>query len=316
MERSFTSSEVRNFASNAARAIVNWATSSDVFSQGTVYLYYIPQGGAPIAYAVASYLKEDFEVHVRSTVEYFEGSDARPIRVLVDDIVDSGKSMNDEFDAGHEYDLTVAMIAKRGLIDLPSVAPYAFIEDHEWATFPWEPRGGPADAVRRIIQWAGDDPDREGLAETPLRFLNFLQEWKTLNETEVDAKTFPSNVGDLVVVKDVAFYSLCEHHLLPYHGVMHVGYIPHGSVLGLSKIPRIIRQLSSRFTIQEGLTHDVANSLATAVGSFDVAVVSQATHTCSMIRGVRVSGMEMQSSAMLGSFREGELRAEFLSLIR
>lgn len=282
-----------------------------------VLLVGIPRGGIASAYALKPHIKAEM-VFVTTPDEVLSLESAKMgTVVLVDDLVDSGKTMTETADYLQSQGLAVhyraALFAKG---DAPQTRVGTVL--HDWIVFPWEQgESGPEDAVRRLIQFAGDDPDRPGLKDTPARYLRFLEEWRKIAEDPPKLTTFASSQQDLVVVKDVAFYSLCEHHLLPYHGVMHVGYLPHGSVLGLSKVPRLVRRYSSKFTIQEDLTADVAHAIQNATASNDVAVVSEATHTCALIRGVRAGAdMRMTSSALYGEFREGALRQEFLSLVR
>lgn len=191
----------------------------------------------------------------------------------------------------------------------------------------------PSDAVRTLIRLLGDDPDRAALKETPARVVRFMQEWHDEQEQEIAVTMFDSEYDDLIVVRHVPVFSLCEHHMLPYYGSATVGYLPARKytplqqpgppskpvgcqIIGLSKIPRIVRRAASRLTVQEMLTGAIAGELVEHVGG-DVGVVMRCVHTCMMIRGPRANGSETVTSTMLGQFRtESSLRAELLALER
>jgi GTP cyclohydrolase I len=178
-----------------------------------------------------------------------------------------------------------------------------------------------ANAVREILLAVGEDPDREGLAETPLRVARMYAEmFQGLHQdpsTHLN-KTFEQETYDeMVVLRDIEFASMCEHHLLPFTGKVHVAYIPRGRVVGLSKIPRVVESLARRPQLQERLTQQIAEMMLNRLDAKGVGVVVEATHSCMTIRGVRKPGSSFVTSAMLGSFRERHAtRAEFLSLIR
>ena len=172
----------------------------------------------------------------------------------------------------------------------------------------------------KIIEAIGEDLTREGLVDTPKRaakafkFLNNGYS-KTLDEVLNDA-IFTSDTEDMVIVKDIELYSLCEHHLLPFIGKCHVGYLPNGKVLGLSKIARVVDMYARRLQIQEQLTRQIADAIEQAVGARGVAVVIEAKHLCMMMRGVEKQNSVMTTSAMKGIFRESiSTRTEFLNLI-
>ncbi len=172
----------------------------------------------------------------------------------------------------------------------------------------------------KIIEGVGEDLTREGLVDTPkrasdaFRFLN-----KGYNDTlegVLNGAIFEADTEDMVIVKDIELYSLCEHHLLPFIGKCHVGYLPCGKVLGLSKIARIVDMYARRLQIQEKLTKQIADSVQLAVNARGVAVVVEAKHLCMMMRGVEKQNSVMTTSVMLGVFREEiSTRSEFLNLI-
>jgi GTP cyclohydrolase I len=173
---------------------------------------------------------------------------------------------------------------------------------------------------RKIIESIGEDVTREGLVDTPKRaakafqFLNNGYE-KNLDEV-LNGAIFDSDTEDMVIVKDIELYSLCEHHLLPFVGKCHIAYLPQGQVLGLSKLARVVDMYARRLQIQENLTKQIADAIELAVNAKGVAVVLEAKHMCMMMRGVEKQNSVMTTSAMKGVFREDmSTRAEFLSLI-
>ena len=174
---------------------------------------------------------------------------------------------------------------------------------------------------RAIIQALGEDPQREGLLRTPHRAakaMEFLtQGYRQDLHKVVNDAIFSTTNNEMVIVKDIELYSLCEHHLLPFLGRAHVAYIPDGKVLGLSKIPRIVDMFARRLQIQENLTQQIGNCIQDVTGARGVAVVIEAKHLCAMMRGVGKQNSDMVTSVMLGRFREDpRTRQEFLDLIR
>ncbi len=178
-----------------------------------------------------------------------------------------------------------------------------------------------ADLVREMIVRLGEDPEREGLSRTPERVekaMHFLVKgYKDDPEALLRKALFTVTYDEMVIVKDVEMFSLCEHHLLPFFGKVHVAYIPNGKVIGLSKIPRLIEAFSRRLQIQERLTTQIAEAIQNAIEPQGVGVVIEAKHLCMMMRGVEKQHSSAVTSSMLGCFRsEEETRTEFLSLIR
>jgi GTP cyclohydrolase I len=174
---------------------------------------------------------------------------------------------------------------------------------------------------RAIIEAVGENPDRPGLLRTPhraARAMEFLtQGYEQDLEEIVNGAVFESSNDEMVIVKDIELFSLCEHHLLPFLGKAHVAYLPAGKVIGLSKIPRIVDMFARRLQIQETLTQQIGNCLQEAIGANGVAVVIEAKHMCAMMRGVQKQNSSMITSMMLGRFREDpRTRQEFLDLIR
>jgi len=172
-----------------------------------------------------------------------------------------------------------------------------------------------------LLAELGEDPSREGLLDTPKRVEKALAFLTSGYATDVDATLnnalFSVDYNEMVIVRDIDFYSLCEHHLLPFFGKCHVAYIPQGRVLGLSKIPRLVDIFARRLQIQERLTNQIAETLREKVDPLGVAVVMEATHLCMAMRGVEKQNSVATTSAMLGVFREdARTRMEFLELIK
>ena len=173
---------------------------------------------------------------------------------------------------------------------------------------------------REILKGLGEDPQREGLLDTPKRAAKAMQYlchgYEQSLETLVNGALFASDSDEMVIVANIELYSLCEHHLLPFIGKAHVAYIPTGKVLGLSKIARIVDMFARRLQIQENLTREIADAIESVTQAAGVAVVIEAQHMCMMMRGVEKQNSSMNTSVMLGAFREScNTRMEFLQLI-
>lgn len=174
---------------------------------------------------------------------------------------------------------------------------------------------------KQIIAALGEDIHRDGLRDTPQRAetaMQFLtQGYHQSLESIVNGALFASDSEEMIIVKDVEIYSLCEHHLLPFLGKCHVAYLPKGKIIGLSKIARIVDMFARRLQVQEKLTKQIAETLMEATGAWGVGVIIEAKHLCMMMRGVEKQNSTMTTSVMLGAFREDrKTRAEFLSLAR
>lgn len=178
-----------------------------------------------------------------------------------------------------------------------------------------------ADSFQRILEAVGEDPARQGLLKTPARaaraFEFLTQGYRQSVEEIVNDALFDTDANEIVLVKDIELYSMCEHHLLPFIGKAHVAYIPNGKVIGLSKIARIVDVFARRLQIQEQLTVQVADALMETLHPTGVAVVIEAKHLCMMMRGVEKQNSLMKTSCLLGVFKEdARTRSEFLSLLR
>ncbi|HEV2140959.1 MAG TPA: GTP cyclohydrolase I FolE [Candidatus Dormibacteraeota bacterium] len=178
-----------------------------------------------------------------------------------------------------------------------------------------------AELVDSLLVELGEDPRRQGLRATPDRVSRALREltdgYGVKPEEVIADAIFDQDYDEMVLVKDIPFYSLCEHHMLPFFGQVHVGYLPKGKVVGLSKIPRLVEVFSHRLQIQEQLTNQVAEALNAALAPRGVGVVVEARHLCMEMRGVETPGGRMITSCMLGTFRrDPRTRSEFLDLVR
>ena len=175
-------------------------------------------------------------------------------------------------------------------------------------------------SVKEILSFIGENPNREGLLRTPKRVAKawqFLTSGYKQDVKEVlNGAVFKEKYDEMVIVKDIDFFSMCEHHLLPFYGKAHIAYIPNGKILGLSKLPRLVEVFSRRLQVQERMTQQIADTLFKTLEPDGVAVVIEARHLCMMMRGVEKQNSVATTSAMLGSFRDDErTRNEFLKLI-
>jgi GTP cyclohydrolase I len=175
--------------------------------------------------------------------------------------------------------------------------------------------------VRQILVELGEDPNREGLLKTPARaaraLLDFTRGYRQDVDTVLNQAVFTEQYDDMVIVRNIEMYSLCEHHLVPFFGTVNVGYLPQGRILGLSKIARLVDMYSRRLQVQERLTHEIAHALEEAIQPRGVAVVVEARHLCMMSRGVEKQHSSMVTSCVLGAFRDDRAtRQEFMDLVR
>lgn len=220
---------------------------------------------------------------------------------IIDDIIDSGKTK----ERYSKYNIPFY-----SLYDKPS----------EWIIFPWENEEKPAtDLITRIIEFIGDDPNREGLLETPNRV---VRSWDKLFEgykkDPVDImKTFKDGKCDeLVILKDIEFYSTCEHHMIPFFGKISIGYIPDGKVIGVSKLARLVEIYTRRLQIQERLVGNIADDIMKYLNAKGCMVICEAKHLCMVARGVEKQNSTMITNAIRGVFIENNVRNEFLSMIK
>lgn len=272
-----------------------------------VFIHGIPRGGIPVVYLLLRFMKYD----VRIT------SNACEAHILVDDLIDSGATQ-------------ARYLTKCG--EKPFFALYekGVNIDNEWIVFPWEEGDknedqSAEDIPIRLLQYIGEDVTREGLQETPHRFLKawqFITQGYKQNPKDI-MKVFEDgaehcNYDEMVLIKNIDVYSVCEHHLLPFFGKAHVAYIPDGKIIGLSKIPRLIDLFSRRLQVQERLTGQIIDTLVDELSPRGVGVVLECKHMCVEMRGVQKCDSTTTTSAMRGVFLEpmNNSRTEFLRLIR
>jgi len=277
-------------------------------------IYGVPRGGIPVAQEISHRIG----VPLISNLEDSDGD-----VVIVDDIVDSGETRLRY--SGYPFYALVGKDRTMSFpmgVDFPRVA--MTVSPDVWVEFWWEAGEAPAeDAVCRILEVIGDDPNREGLKETPHRVLKSFKELYSgyaFKEADIKAtlKTFTEGACDeMVLVKDIELYSTCEHHMLPFIGKCHIGYIPNGKVVGVSKLVRLMEIFSRRLQIQERIGDQVTEALMTHLGAKGAACVIEAQHLCMRMRGVEKQNSVMVTSSMKGAFRDKpETRAEFMALIK
>ena len=191
---------------------------------------------------------------------------------------------------------------------------YKKIEQYDEVT-----TSGLMENCRRTLQLIGEDPDREGLEKTPERVakaMQFLTQGYEIDANAIlNSAKFHEDVSEMIIVKDIELYSMCEHHMLPFYGKAHVAYIPNGYITGLSKIARVVDVFSRRLQVQERLTHQILNSIKETLNPLGVAVVIEASHLCMMMRGVEKQNSVTTTSAFWGEFEKNETRSEFVKLI-
>jgi len=228
--------------------------------------------------------------------------------LIVDDLIDSGRTML-RYQREYPNKEFVALLDKR--IDG---------EYHgRWIHFPWEnldETKDVEDTVVRQLEFIGEDPLREGLVETPKRVIKALREMTCgyqEDPRQILSKVFTEAYDEMIVLKGIEFWSMCEHHMLPFHGHAHIGYIPNGKIIGISKLARLVHCFSRRLQVQERLTQEIANAIMDSLKPHGVGVVMNATHLCMACRGVRTPA-EMVTSCLLGYFRDRS-RSEFLKFL-
>ncbi|MFT4024866.1 MAG: GTP cyclohydrolase I FolE [Flavihumibacter sp.] len=179
--------------------------------------------------------------------------------------------------------------------------------------------GALIDHYKNVLSLIGEDPFREGLLKTPERMakaMQFLTQGYQLDAKEIlDSARFHEDVSEMIIVKDIELYSMCEHHLLPFFGKAHIAYIPNGYITGLSKIARVVDVFSRRLQVQERLTHQILMAIKDSLQPLGVAVVIEASHLCMMMRGVQKQNSVTTTSAFFGEFEKNETRSEFMKLI-
>lgn len=270
----------------------------------------VPTGGSVIAPFVARHL----------------GIPVAPLAslasLIVDDLVDSGATLR-----------RVALERDRGEMGMPAMVDALYRKPHApahiarnaveiegWLHFPWEKAAQPEDAVVRLLEFLGEDPNRDGLRETPSRVCKALREMTEGVGQDVGAilsKRFELSHDELVLIKDIPFTSLCEHHMLPFSGIAHVAYVPSGGkVVGLSKLARLVQCFAKRLQVQERMTGQIADAVQEHLEPLGSACIVSAEHSCLACRGARLPGVSFVTSALRGVLKgDSSARAELMALI-
>jgi GTP cyclohydrolase I len=258
-----------------------------------IKIFGVPRGGIPIAYMISKYLKTKSEVIY--TPEYAD--------VIVDDLIDSGKTRE-------RYSSTVPFLV---------LYNKAFMQEKRWIVFPWEngESGGAEDIVTRFFQYIGEDGTRPGLLETPKRVVKSWGDLYKGYNANVDEifKVFDEPCDEMVILRNIEFYSMCEHHCLPFFGKVHIAYIPDGKVVGISKLARLVECFSRRLQIQERLTQQITEAIEKYLKPIGCACFIEAQHLCMMSRGVEKQNSVMITSSLRGLYKDRDAaRLEFLLL--
>jgi GTP cyclohydrolase I len=287
--------------------VVVMAHESARTRSGPVGIWGVPRGGVPVAMALSGVYTPRHTFHLVDTPQEAD--------VIVDDIYDSGATARYFHECFPDKPFVV-LIDKRK----PEWRGW-------WVVLPWEVTGtgedrSADDIVTRLLEYIGEDPNREGLQDTPRRVLAAWKDWAQGYRVDPMSvlKTFQDGadgVNELVIVHNIPIISKCEHHLADITGVAHVGYIPDGKIVGLSKIPRLVDVFARRLQVQERLTNQIADALVEGLQPHGVGVVIRAAHACMSTRGVKIQDSVTTTSAMRGALLEkGPARQEFLDLCR
>ncbi len=293
-----THAAINELAVALAKKILYWQNSEPLDSV-LLKIYPIPKGGIPVAYALLSL--------VYSKVV----DDPAAADILVDDLIDSGRT-RDRFTKAYPDKPFFA------LLDKTNTTP-------GWVVFPWEVTAdgkdqSADDIVVRLLQHIGEDPNRGGLVDTPRRVRKAWQHWASGYGADIPSilKTFEDGADscdEMVVVKDIPFYSHCEHHLAPFFGTVTVAYVPNGKIVGLSKLSRVVSAFARRLQVQERLTNQIADALQEHLAPLGVGIVVTARHLCMESRGIEQQGSITITSALRGVMRDSaSARSEFLAL--
>jgi len=267
-----------------------------------VKIYPVPRGGIYVAIMLQHLINAEEQIDNWTIVE-----SASEATIFVDDIIDTGSTMQ-YYERKYSHIPFFALVLK---------------EDNEWVSFPWERMtkdNGPVDNVRRLLEYIGEDPKREGLVETPKRV---IRSYETLfggykQKPEDVLKIFEDGAcNEMVLLKDVEFTSFCEHHILPFFGKAHIAYIPDGRVIGISKLARILEIYARRLQIQERIGQQITDCLMKFLKPKGAACVLEAQHACMVCRGVQKQNSVMMTSSLTGVFLEhAQTRSEFFSMIK
>ncbi len=307
MKITLTHTQVQDLCCTLGAHIIN-QLKTDEAPMPVLKVYGVPRGGVPVAYMLAGLAPDSFQLC----------DDPNLADVYVDDIIDSGSTAA-KWSKAHPSKAFFAMIDKL------NVSGKQFKD--AWIVFPWE-RGdeketeGIEDNIVRLLQFIGEDPKRGGLLDTPKRVAKAWKHWASGYGVDIPAllKTFEDGADgcdEMVVVKDIPFYTHCEHHMAPFFGTATIAYIPDGRIVGLSKLPRVVNAFARRLQVQERLTNQIADAIQEHLQPKGVGVVIRARHLCMESRGIQQQGHYTITSALRGVMRESpEARAEFLDLAR
>lgn len=296
--------DLTKYAADAASRIIAasriMANENDA-TRTRILAYPVPRGGIHAAQAIKA------EMAAMDGPELVL-TDSLPIAdIIIDDLIDSGKT-KDRITKQYNKPF-ITLIDKRN-----------FSHDN-WIEFPWERAQSEtpaADSIVRLLQYIGENPQREGLLETPARVIKAYDEMFSGYKTDPKSiiKVFEEDSCDeMVLLRNIEFYSVCEHHMLPFFGTAHVAYIPNGKIVGLSKLARLVDIFSRRLQVQERLTTQITETLDELLQPAGSACVMEAQHFCMLCRGVRKQNSSMVTSSLTGAFRQPAVRAEFFSMV-
>lgn len=300
--------EVQDACASLAKFLYN------LYPTTNIKLYGVPRGGVPAVYALGSAFN-------KMNAWWSIVSEPAEATIIVDDLIDSGATM-EKYKALNTNAAFVALFRKESG---SSTSVVGMVLPDKWLAFPWEVGNdvsGIEDNIVRLLQYVGEDPDRGGLLETPKRVAKAWDFWTSgygKNPQDV-LKVFEDgaeNCDEMIVVRDLPFYTHCEHHLAPFFGTATIAYIPNGKIVGLSKLSRILDLYARRLQVQERLTNQVADALWENLDPLGVGVIIKARHLCMESRGICQQGHHTLTSSLRGVMREqAETRQEFLSLAK
>ena len=293
--------QVSSRAMEVAKGLVDIPGGIDI-----LLIYGVPRGGIYAAQLISDALTQYGRLN--TLVE-----DCVKAHLIVDDIIDSGKTRKQFYDNNEEKRPFVVLVDKQG-------------QDNKWQgtwiSFPWERMindEGPVENIRRLLEYIGEDPERDGLKNTPERVIKSYEKlfggYKQKPEDVITV--FEDTCDEMVLLKSIEFYSFCEHHMLPFYGKAHIAYIPNGKVIGISRLARILEIYSRRLQIQERLCQQVTQAIEKVLKPLGTACVLEARHHCMICRGVEKQNSIMVTSSLTGVFKtKSEARAEFMSMIK
>jgi len=298
--------DIRSRAEFLAAQLSHEYSNSDCLT-----IYGVPRGGVYAAQALSTAL---WKINIPNMLT----TDPGIAHLYIDDIIDSGKTREDFFERDTDFDLTDDDTF-HALVDYQGRDSS---QKGTWMSFPWERMSnddGPVNNITRLIEYLGDDPEREGLKETPKRVIkSFDKLYGGYKQKVTDhIKVFENGSCDeMVLLKDIEFFSTCEHHMLPFFGKAHIAYIPDGKVIGISKLARILEVYTRRLQIQERICQQVTTCLNNNLKPLGAACILEAQHFCMTSRGVEKQNSIMVTSSLTGAFKsKPEARSEFLRLI-